>query len=78
MVRTSDNRVRLAPADWGGLCSIALTIVTLVAATLYTVNEIAVTNRQRLAAIDAELISLQRSINLLQSDLRNLARRMEK
>jgi len=76
MVRTPDSpeRVRLAPADWGGLCSLALAILTLVGATLYKVHEIAQTNRERLAAVDAELRSVRQSVGLLQTDVRELAR----
>ncbi len=77
MVRANNNRerVRLAPADWGGLCSLALAILTLVGATLYKVHEIAQTNRERLASVETELTSLQRNVGLLQSDVRDLARR---
>ena len=75
MVRTADNQVRLAPADWGGLCSLALAIITLLGATLYKVHEIAQTNRERLAAVDAEVSAMKRSVALLQADVRELARR---
>ena len=75
MVRTADNRVRLAPADWGGLCSLALAIITLLGATLYKVHEIAQTNRERLAAVDAEVSAMKQSVALLQADVRELARR---
>ncbi len=77
MVRTPENpdRVRLAPTDWGGLCSLALALLTLACATLYKVHEVAQTNRERLAAVDAELASLQANVRLLQSDVRTIARR---
>ena len=75
MVRTRDDRVRLAPADWGGLCSLAWAILSLGGATLWKVHEIAQTNRERLAAVDAELAGLKQSVRLLQSDVRDLARR---
>ncbi|QDT70487.1 hypothetical protein MalM25_34350 [Planctomycetes bacterium MalM25] len=77
MVRTPENpdRVRLAPADWGGLCSLALASLTLAGATLYKVHEVAQTNRERLAAVDAELAGLKQSVSLLQSDVRVIARR---
>lgn len=77
MVRTPENpdRVRLAPADWGGLCSLALASMTLAGATLYKIHEVAQTNRERLAAVDAELASLQANVQLLQTDLRVIARR---
>lgn len=75
MTRTVPEQVRLAPADWGGLCSLALAILTLVGATLYKVHETANANRARLAAVDAELESLQLNVRLLQSDLRAVARR---
>lgn len=74
MVRTKDDRIRLAPADWGGLCSVALTVVTLAAATLYKVHEVAQTNRERLAAVDAEIAAVRRSVALLQADVREIAR----
>lgn len=76
MVRVADksDRVRLAPADWGGLCSLALAILTLLGATLYKVHEIAQTNRERLAAVDAELGALKWGVELLQSDVRDLSR----
>lgn len=78
MVRVPDNseRVRLAPADWGGLCSLALALLSLGGATLYKVYDISQTNRERLAAVDAELAGLKRNVSLLQSDVRDLARRM--
>lgn len=71
------DRVRLAPADWGGLCMLALTLLTLAGATLYEVHQTAQTNRERLAAVDAELSALKRSVELLQTDVRALARRNE-
>lgn len=77
MVRSPNNpeHVRLAPADWGGLCSLALAVLSLCGATLYKVHNIAQTNRERLAAVDAELAGLNRSVGLLQSDVRAIARR---
>lgn len=77
MVRNSNqpDRVRLAPADWGGLCSLALALLVLAGATLTKVHEVAQTNRERLAAVDAELASLQASVQLLQSDIRTIAQR---
>lgn len=76
MVRVAENndRVRLAPADWGGLCSLALAILTLVGATLHKVHEMAHTNRVRLAAMDAELEALLSGVELLQVDVRELSR----
>lgn len=75
MAPTSNNRVRLDRLDWIGLGSLALTILSLVGATLLEVHELAQTNRQRLAAVDAELASLHTSVALLQNDVRALARR---
>lgn len=75
MVRTKHDRVRLTLADWGGLCSLALALATLISATLYKVHEVAQTNRERLAAVDAELAALRRNVTLLQSDVRQIARR---
>ncbi len=79
MVRAADNsdRVHLAPADWGGLCSLALAILSLGGATLYKVHDIAQTNRERLAAVDAELTGLKQSVVMLQVDIRDLARRSQ-
>lgn len=76
MVRSPEksDRVRLAPADWGGLCSLALAILALVGATLHKVHEMAHTNRGRLAAVDAELGALKSRVELLQTDVRELAR----
>ncbi|TWT96762.1 hypothetical protein Pla108_25360 [Botrimarina colliarenosi] len=70
------DRVRLGPADWGGLCSLALAILSLGAATLYKVHDIAQTNRERLAAVDAELAGLKHNVGLLQTDLREISRRV--
>lgn len=74
MVRSADERVRLAPADWGGLCSLALAILTLVAATLWNVWDLSTTSRERLARVEAELSHLKADVALLKSDLRVLAR----
>lgn len=76
MVRSAKqpDRVRLGPADWGGLCSLALTIVSLGGATLHKVHDIAIQSRERLAAVDVELAGLRRSIVVLQADVRELAR----
>jgi hypothetical protein len=77
MVRSIEqpDRVRLASADWGGLCSVALTVVSLAGATLYKVHEISVHNRERLVAVDTELAGIRRSIAVLQDDVRDIARR---
>lgn len=75
MVRTSDNQVRLAPADWCGLGSIALAVFTLLGATHYKLHEIAQSNRQRLAAVEADVTGVKRSVTLLQADVRVIARR---
>ena len=74
MVLTPDNHVRLAPADWGGLCSIALTLLMLVGATLYQVHDLAATNRERLARFEAELTYLKSDVVLLKNDVRLLVR----
>ncbi|QDV76128.1 hypothetical protein [Botrimarina mediterranea] len=77
MVRVAEttDRVRLAPADWGGLCSLALAILSLGGATLYKLYDISQTHRERLAAVDAELAGLKHNVELLQQDVRHLARR---
>jgi type II secretory pathway component PulJ len=77
MVRVADtaDRVRLAPADWGGLCSLALAILSLGGATLYKLYDISQTHRERLAAVDAELSGLKHNVGLLQQDVRDLADR---
>ncbi|TWT46503.1 hypothetical protein Pla111_15990 [Botrimarina hoheduenensis] len=75
MVRYSSDRVRLAPADWGGLCSLALAILTLVGATLWNVWDLSTTSRERLARVEAELAHLQADVSLLKSDVRVLTGR---
>ncbi|MEQ8849086.1 hypothetical protein [Botrimarina sp.] len=75
MAPTNNNRVRLERLDWLGIGTLALTIVSLLGATLLEVHELARTNRERLAAVDAELASLHGNVALLQDDVRELARR---
>lgn len=75
MVRVSQDRVRLASADWGGLCSLALTVVMLVGATLYKVHDTAAAVRAREARIDAELDHLDYQVKRLQQDVRLLLAR---
>lgn len=76
MVRDPNHsdRVRLAPADWGGLCSLALAILTLVSATLYQVHDLAAADRARQARVDAELNHLKAQVQQLQADVRELLR----
>lgn len=64
------KRVRLAPADWGGLCSLALTILMMLAATLYQVHDLAATDRVQQARFDAELGHLKAQVRQLQVDVR--------
>lgn len=68
------DRVRLGPADWGGLCSFALVMLTLAASTLYQVHSLAHSNGRRLAAVDAELSAIKQNIALLQTDIRAIAK----
>ena len=68
------NRVRLAPADWGGLCSLALAILTLVGATLYQVHDSAAADRARQARFETELANLKSHVRRLQDDVRALLR----
>lgn len=75
MTRLPNNRVRLGRADWGGLLSFALALLSVAGATLYKVNEVAQTNRERLARLDAEIVAVRRSVGLLQADVREIARR---
>lgn len=77
MTRISYDRVRLAPADWGGLCSLALTVLMLVGATLYKVHDAAAAVRARQARIDAELGHLDTQVKRLQQDVRLLLRKDE-
>lgn len=75
MTRVTHDRVRLAPADWGGLCSLALTLAMLVGATLYKVHDAAAAVRARQARIDAELSHLDAQVQRLQQDVRQLLRK---
>ncbi|MGL4512315.1 MAG: hypothetical protein ACRCT8_04435 [Lacipirellulaceae bacterium] len=76
MVRIRDtDRVRLAPADWVAIASLALAILTLVGATLYSVYDLAATSRERLARLEAELGHVKSDVRLLQNDVRTLALR---
>lgn len=75
MTLSPTNRVRLAPADWGGLCSLALALAALVGTTLYKVHDLSATHRERLARIESELSHVQSDIEHLQADLRTLIAR---
>lgn len=66
------NRVRLAPADWGGLCSLAIAIAALVGTTLYKVHELSASHRERLVRIEIELAHVQSDIAHVQEDVRTL------
>ncbi|TWT91008.1 hypothetical protein Mal64_14070 [Pseudobythopirellula maris] len=73
MVRvSSQERVRLAPADWGGLCTVALTILAMVAATFYQVHDLAAANRVKQARFEIELTHLKNDVKVLQADVRLL------
>lgn len=74
MTRTAHDRVRLAPADWGGLCSLALTLVTLVGATLLKVHDMAADARGRQTRFETELGHLKTQVTRLQDDVRLLLR----
>lgn len=74
MVRLSHDRVRLAPADWGGLCSLAVALSTLVGATLYQVHDMAADARVRQARFEAELSHLKTEVKQLKTDVRTLLR----
>ncbi len=74
MLRTSENRVHLAPADWGGLLSLALAIMTLVGATLWQVHDLAASNRERLARFETEIAHLKADVSLMKTDIRQLVR----
>lgn len=76
MVREPDKteRVRLAPADWGGLCSLTLAILTLVGATLFQVHDLAAADRARQARFETELTNLKAQVRRLQDDVRTLLR----
>lgn len=71
MTRHSDQ-VRLAPADWGGICSLALALASLAGATLYRVHDLAAENRVRQARIDLELGYLKGDVQQLQADVRSV------
>lgn len=64
----------MAPADWGGLCSLALAILTLVGATLWNVWDLSTSSRERLARVEAELSHLKADVALLKSEVRVLTR----
>lgn len=72
MVRVAETteRVRLAPADWGGLCSLALTIVVLACGTLYKMHELSGDSRVRQALLDANNERARREMTLLRAELR--------
>ncbi len=74
MVRTSENHVHLAPADWGGLLSLGLAIISLVGATLWQVHDLAATSRERLARFEVEISNLKSDVTLLKTDYRLLLR----
>ena len=69
------NRVRLAPADWGGLCSLAVALAALVCTTLYKVHELSASHRERLVRIELELAHVKSDVNHLQDDVRTLVGR---
>ena len=75
MVRTATDRVRLAPADWGGLFSLAITVMALLVTTLYQVHNLAVTSSERMVRLEPEVANLKSEVSLLQSDIRMLAKR---
>jgi hypothetical protein len=72
MTLQPQNRVRLAPADWGGLCSLALAIAALVGTTLYKVHELSASHRERMVRIEIELAHVQSDIAHVQEDVRTL------
>lgn len=74
MVRVSSERVRLALADWVGLCSLALTLVMLVGATLFKVHDVAADERARQARVELELVHLKSQMERLQRDVQALVR----
>lgn len=76
MVRdpNDSDRVRLAPADWGGLCSLALAILMLVSATLYQVHDQSAADRAREARVDVELRHLKEQVRQIQEDIREFLR----
>lgn len=74
MVRVAQDRVRLAPSDWGGLLSLALTLSALVGTAIYQVNALAVNSRVRMARLETEIAHLKSEVSVLQSDVRRLAR----
>lgn len=71
----STERVRLAPADWGGLCSLTIAILSLVGATLYQVHDLAATNRATQVRFEIEITNLKAQVRRLQEDVRELIRR---
>ena len=72
MTLYADNRVRLAPADWGGLCSLAIALAALVGTTLYKVHELSASHRERMVRIELELAHVKSDINHVQEDVRTL------
>ena len=72
MTLHADNRVRLAPADWCGLCSLAIALAALVGTTLYKVHELSASHRERMVRIELELAHVKSDINHVQADVRTL------
>jgi hypothetical protein len=75
MTLRADNRVRLAPADWGGLCSLAIAIAALVGTTLYKVHELSASHRERLVRIEIELAHVKSDIEHVQDDVQTLIKK---
>lgn len=73
MVVTTDNRLRLAPSDWAGLCSFATALLTLVGVTLYQMYDLTAINRERLARFDAEIAHVKADVAELKADVRVIA-----
>lgn len=72
MVRTNGNRVYLDSAEWCGLISLAVAIMTLVGATLWQVHDLNASNRERLAKFEIEITHLKSDVSLMQADFRLL------
>ena len=74
MVRVTKDCVRLAPADWGGLLSLALTLSVLVATIIYQVHSLAVNSRVRMVRLETEIAHLKSDVSALKIDIRQLAK----
>lgn len=75
MVKNRQGQVRLAPADWGGLLALAVTMLGMIGATLFQVHDLNAASRARQAVFENELGHLQTDVRTLKTDVRTLLRK---